>query len=138
MFIYTDLNVHIHSNELVYENSVTTGEIVTKVESPMEKQKYFASVKANKTEGDQFTIYVGRRVADLLCLLEAHVGIITDPAFLRPLCTYFGIKLKPLHSSVIKSQKRISQGRPVCWKPFSGVLFYAERWEEVEAFILGL
>lgn len=102
----------------------------------MEKREYFASVKA-RTEGDKFTIYIGRRAGDLLCLLEANIGIIIDKESLGPLCDHFAIQLKPLHSSVVENQNQLSLDLPDCWKPLSGILYYVDSWAEIEAFILG-
>lgn len=103
----------------------------------MEKCEYLASVKA-RTEGDNFTIYIGRRAGDLLCLLEANIGIIIDKDSLGPLCNHFAIQLKPLHASVVENQNRLSLGLPHCWKPLSAILYFVDSWAEIEAFILGL
>ncbi|KAK7848534.1 bifunctional th2 protein, partial [Quercus suber] len=67
----------VHSNELTYEESVTTGGIDKKVESPMEKLQGFNEILNNcNSKGKQLTVYIGGAVGDLLCLLQADVGIV--------------------------------------------------------------
>ncbi|KAJ8639094.1 hypothetical protein MRB53_015788 [Persea americana] len=72
------LNVlNIHSNEFKYAESVSTGELIRKVESPMDKVRAFKDIlKTSGEEGKHLSVYIGDSVGDLLCLLEADVGIV--------------------------------------------------------------
>ncbi|XP_024923164.2 bifunctional TH2 protein, mitochondrial [Ziziphus jujuba] len=136
-----DLNVlNVHSNELACEKSVTTGEIVKKMESPSEKLQAFNNILKNcNREGKHFKIYIGGSVGDLLCLLEADIGIVIgSSSSLRKLGDQFGVKFVPLFSGLVRRQRELSEGRSSDWKPLSGILYTVSSWAEIEAFILGL
>ncbi|KAM1153108.1 hypothetical protein ACFX14_035537 [Malus domestica] len=135
-----DLNVlNVHSNELVYEESVTTGEIVKKMESPMEKLQAFNDILIDrKSEGKHLTVYIGGSVGDLLCLLEADIGIVIgSSSSLRRLGDHFGVSFVPLFSGLVKRQRELAEDCSSNWKPMSGILYTVSSWAEIQAFILG-
>ncbi|XP_052190602.1 bifunctional TH2 protein, mitochondrial-like [Diospyros lotus] len=134
------LNVlNVHSNEFVYASSISTGEIVKKVESPIDKVQAFSDIlKSCRSEKKSLTVYIGDSVGDLLCLLEADVGIILGSSrSLRRVASHFGISFVPLFPGLVKKQKEFVEGRSHGWNGLSGVLYTVSSWAEVHAFILG-
>lgn len=138
-----DMNVlNVHSNELVYQESVTTGEIVKKMESPMEKLQVFNDVLIDcRSEGNKhLTVYIGGSVGDMLCLLEADIGIVVgSSSSLRRLGDHFGVSFVPLFSGLVNRQRELADQDCASnwWKPLSGVLYTVSSWAEIQAFILG-
>ncbi|KAG6658864.1 hypothetical protein CIPAW_04G190900 [Carya illinoinensis] len=131
--------LEVHSNELTYEESVTTGDIVRKVESPMEKLQTFNDIlnECNK-EGRRLTVYIGGAVGDLLCLLQADIGIvISSTPSLRRLGDQFGVSFVPLFSGLVKKQRELVEDGSCDWKGLSGILYTVTSWDEIHAFILG-
>ncbi|GMP21878.1 hypothetical protein CsSME_00000121 [Camellia sinensis var. sinensis] len=134
------LNVlKVHANEFVYENSISTGEIVKKVESPIDKVKAFSDILKNSSkEKKNLTVYIGDSVGDLLCLLEADVGIVHGSSTsLRRVGSHFGVSFVPLFPGVVKKQKGCAEGSTSSWKGLSGILYTVSSWAEIHAFILG-
>uniref|UniRef100_A0A2P2P2L4 Uncharacterized protein n=1 Tax=Rhizophora mucronata TaxID=61149 RepID=A0A2P2P2L4_RHIMU len=132
--------LQVHSNELAYEGSISTGEIVRMVESPTEKLQMFSNISKDcSTNGRQLTVYIGGSVGDLLCLLKADIGIVmgSSPS-LRKLGGHFGISFVPLFSGVIKKQKELTEGGSHNWKGLQGILYTVSSWAEIQAFIMGL
>ncbi|KAM0044772.1 putative HAD superfamily protein [Helianthus debilis subsp. tardiflorus] len=83
-------------------------------------------------------IYIGDSVGDLLCLLEADIGIvIASSSSLRKIVTHFGVSFFPLFSALIKKQKEHVEGSAFGWKGLSGVLYTVSSWAEVHSFIIG-
>ncbi|KAG5552480.1 hypothetical protein RHGRI_010534 [Rhododendron griersonianum] len=72
-----DLRVrNVHSNELAYEDFITTGDIIKKVESPLEKLQAFSDyTKGDNEISKHSTIYIGGSVGDLLCLEILVTGL---------------------------------------------------------------
>ncbi|XP_027363943.1 bifunctional TH2 protein, mitochondrial [Abrus precatorius] len=139
-FSSADLNeLNVHANEFTYEGSVSTGEIVKKVESPIDKVEAFRNImKSCNDDKKNLTIYIGDSVGDLLCLLEADVGIVIgSSSSLRRVGTQFGISFVPLFSGLVKKQKEYIEGSTSNWKGLSGILYTVSSWAEVHAFILG-
>ncbi|WOL19277.1 putative aminopyrimidine aminohydrolase, mitochondrial [Canna indica] len=132
-------NLSIHSNEFNYEGSISTGEIVRMMESPLDKAKKFRSILANLgKEKRRFSIYIGDSVGDLLCLLEADVGIVIgSSSSLRRVGEKFGVSFTPLYPGLIKKQREVVRGGSNMWKGLSGVLYTVSSWTEIHAFILG-
>jgi|UniRef100_A0A2N9HCV3 thiaminase len=129
----------VHSNELTYKEFVTTGDIVKKVESPMEKLQGFNDILNNcNSKGKQLTVYIGGAVGDLLCLLQADVGIVIgySPS-LRRLGYHFGVSFVPLFSGLVKKQREVVEDGSCNWKGLSGILYTVSSWAEIHAFILG-
>ncbi|KAI7984608.1 hypothetical protein LOK49_LG15G00700 [Camellia lanceoleosa] len=138
-FSSRDLNVrNVHSNELAYEEFITTGEIIKKVESPKEKLQAFNDIIKGHKIGEHLTIYIGGSVGDLLCLLEADVGIVIGSSSnLRRLGDQFGISFVPLFSGLVKKQRELIKDCSSNWKGPSGILYTVSSWAEIHAFILG-
>ncbi|CAL5427323.1 unnamed protein product [Camellia sinensis] len=134
-----DLNVrNVHSNELAYEEFITTGEIIKKVESPKEKLQAFNDIIKGHKIGEHLTIYIGGSVGDLLCLLKADVGIVIGSSSnLRRLGDQFGISFVPLFSGLVKKQRELIKDCSSNWKGPSGILYTVSSWAEIHAFILG-
>lgn len=141
-----DLNVlNVHSNELAYEDSVTTGEIIKKLESPLEKLQAFTGILKGPCRGREdkhkhLTVYIGGSVGDFLCLLQADIGIVIgSSSCLRRLGDHFGVSFVPLFSGLVKRQSQLSADEEGSsqWKPLSGTLYTVSCWAEIQAFILG-
>lgn len=135
-------NLHVQSvssNELLYDGLTTTGDMLKKVESPMEKLRAFNDIcKGSSNKDEKLSVYIGGSVGDLLCLLEADVGIVISPSKnLKRLGNQFGITFVPLFSDVVKKQRELVQGGSHCWKGQSGILYTVSSWTEIHAFILG-
>ncbi|KAF5960702.1 hypothetical protein HYC85_001911 [Camellia sinensis] len=138
-FSSRDLNVrNVHSNELAYEEFITTGEIIKKVESPKEKLQAFNDIRKGHKIGEHLTIYIGGSVGDLLCLLKADVGIVIGSSSnLRRLGDQFGISFVPLFSGLVKKQRELIKDCSSNWKGPSGILYTVSSWAEIHAFFLG-
>lgn len=123
---------------MVYEESISTGEIVNKVESPMEKLQAFNDILKDCSNGGQnLTIYIGGSVGDFLCLLKADIGIVigSSPS-LKRLGDHFGVSFVPLFSGLVKKQMELWRSSPN-WKGLPGILYTVSSWAEIQAFILG-
>lgn len=132
--------MHVHANEFEYENSLSTGEIIKKVESPIDKLKAFTDILNNSDQSDKknLTIYIGDSVGDLLCLLEADIGIVIgSSSSLRKIGSHFGVKFVPLFPALIKKQKEHVEGSVFSWNGLSGVLYTVSSWAEIHSFIIG-
>ncbi|KAK7269166.1 hypothetical protein RIF29_21882 [Crotalaria pallida] len=139
-FSSAELNeLNVHANEFAYDGSISTGEIVKKVESPIDKVQAFRNILKNcKGDKKKLTLYIGDSVGDLLCLLEADIGIVIgSSSSLRTVGTQFGISFVPLFSGLVKKQKEYIEGSSSNWKGLSGILYTVSSWAEVHAFILG-
>lgn len=131
--------LNVHANEFTFEDSISTGQIVKKVESPIDKVQAFRDIlKSCQSDGKNLTIYIGDSVGDLLCLLEADIGIVIgSSSSLRRVGTQFGVSFVPLFPGLVKKQKEYVEGRSSNWKGLTGVLYTACSWAEIHASILG-
>ncbi|KAK4433131.1 Bifunctional protein, mitochondrial [Sesamum alatum] len=131
--------VNIHANEFVYENSLSTGDIVKKVESPLDKVEAFTNILQKCCKDRKIlTVYIGDSVGDLLCLLEADVGIVIgSSSSLRSVGSHFGVSFVPLFPGLIEKQKQFTEESSSGWKGLSGVLYTVTSWAEIHAFVLG-
>ncbi|KAA8538965.1 hypothetical protein F0562_025657 [Nyssa sinensis] len=131
--------LNVHANEFTYEESTSTGEIIKKVESPIDKLQAFRDILQNcGNDRKNLTIYIGDSVGDLLCLLEADVGIVLgSSSSLRRVGSHFGVSFVPLFPGVVKKQKECIEGSTSSWKGLSGILYTVSSWAEIHAFILG-
>ncbi|XP_031132411.1 bifunctional TH2 protein, mitochondrial-like isoform X2 [Ipomoea triloba] len=72
--------IKVHANELEFEESVCTGKILGKVVSPIDKVEAFAKICGKGNDKKKLlSVYIGDSFKDLLCLLEADIGIMVDP-----------------------------------------------------------
>eukprot|EP01018_Ginkgo_biloba_P019368 Gb_05453 [translate_table: standard] len=131
--------INIHSNELNYVESVSTGEIDRRVESPVDKSKVFNDIlscaKENGTE--HLSIYMGDSVGDLLCLLQADIGIVIGTSSnLRRIGKHFGVSFVPLFSGLLKKERAYAEGS-ASWTGLGGILYTVSSWTEIHAFLLG-
>nr|DAD20078.1 TPA_asm: hypothetical protein HUJ06_021541 [Nelumbo nucifera] len=102
----------IHANEFTYEESISTGEIVPKMESPLDKLQAFKDILKNRNDDRKhLSVYIGDSVGDLLCLLEADVGIVVgSSSSLRKVGSQFGVSFIPLFSGLVKKQREFIEG----------------------------
>ncbi|KAK3445423.1 hypothetical protein EUGRSUZ_A01666 [Eucalyptus grandis] len=135
---------NVHANELIFnEELLCTGEMVRKVESPIEKLQIYNHILKNDAndadDQNKLTVYVGDCVGDLLCLLEADIGIVIGSSeSLRKVGSQFGVTFVPLFAATVKKQKELDDGGSVSWKGArSGVLYTVSCWAEIHAFLLG-
>ncbi|XP_062084338.1 bifunctional TH2 protein, mitochondrial isoform X2 [Humulus lupulus] len=131
--------MNVHANEFTFDGSISTGEIVKKVESPIDKVQAFNDILANSNKDKKnLTVYIGDSVGDLLCLLEADIGIVVgSSSSLRRVGTQFGVSFVPLYPGLVKKQKENVEGSSSCWKGSNGILYTVSSWAEIHAFILG-
>ncbi|CAN0903405.1 Bifunctional TH2 protein, mitochondrial [Linum grandiflorum] len=131
--------VSVNANELTFEESISTGEIINNLESPMDKAEAFRKIL--KSYGDDrrnFTVYIGDSVGDLLCLLQADVGIVIgSSSSLRKVGSQYGVSFVPLFSGVLQKQKECVEGKCSMGKSLSGTLYTVSSWAEINALILG-
>ncbi|KAE9619040.1 hypothetical protein Lal_00047210 [Lupinus albus] len=139
-FSSAELNeLNVHANEFTYDGSISTGEIIKKVECPIDKVQAFRNILKNcNDDKKKSTLYIGDSVGDLLCLLEADIGIVIgSSSSLRTVGAQFGISFVPLFSGLVKKQREYIEGSSSNWKGLSGILYTVSSWAEVHAFILG-
>lgn len=129
--------LHIHSNELIFVDSVSTGGIDRRVESPIGKLEIFNNICSSKEDMEHISIYIGDSLGDLLCLLEANIGIVIGTSSsLRRVAKRFGVSFVPLFSGLLKQERAYVEGSS-CWTRKSGILYTVSSWSEIHAFILG-
>lgn len=133
--------LNVHANEFTFKESISTGEIVKKVESPIDKVQAFNDILKNGSNNKKkLTVYIGDSVGDLLCLLEADIGIVIgSSSSLRRLGSQFGVTFVPLFPGLVKKQKDYTEGSSSIWKGngLTGTLYTVSSWAEIHAFILG-
>ena len=131
--------LNIHANEFIFKESMSTGEIVKKVESPIDKVQAFKDILSNcSNDRKNLTVYIGDSIGDLLCLLEADIGIVIgSSSSLRRVASQFGVSFVPLFPGLVKKQKECVEGESCSWKGLSGILYTVPSWAEIHAFILG-
>lgn len=131
--------LNVHANEFTYEESVSTGEIIDNVHSPLDKVQAFKDILHEcSSDKKNLTVYIGDSVGDLLCLLEADVGIVVgSSSSLRRVGMHFGVSFVPLFPGLVMKQKNCTEENSACWKGLSGTLYTVESWAEINAFILG-
>lgn len=105
----------------------------------MEKLQAFNNILNNRDkDGQHLTVYIGGSVGDLLCLLEADIGIVMGSSpTLRRLGEQFGISFVPLFSGLVAKQIGVVEVGSSNWKRLSGTLYTVSSWDEIHAFILG-
>lgn len=131
--------MNVHSNELTFETSVSTGEIIKHMEAPVDKVKAFKEILENTRDDKKaLTVYIGDSVGDLLCLLEADVGIVIGTSSsLRKVGSQFGVSFVPLLQGLVNKQRECADEGLSKWKGLSGTLYTVSSWAEIHAFILG-
>ncbi|OMO84557.1 Thiaminase-2/PQQ biosynthesis protein C [Corchorus capsularis] len=132
-------DLDVHANEFAFEESVSTGEIVRKVQSPIDKSQAFDDIlQGCSDDRKNLTVYIGDSVGDLLCLLKADIGIVIgSSSSLRRVGSQYGVSFVPLFPGLVKKQREYAEGGPLIWKKQSGILYTASSWDDIHAFILG-
>lgn len=131
--------LNVHSNNLVYEETVSTGDMTKTMESPMDKLRVFNEITTCRDNGGKpSTVYIGGSVGDILCLLEADVGIVIDlSTSLQRLGNHFGISFVPLFSGLVSKQNELVESGSLSRIGRSNTLYTVSSWDEIYAFILG-
>ncbi|KAL0370413.1 UNVERIFIED_CONTAM: Bifunctional protein, mitochondrial [Sesamum angustifolium] len=135
-----DENVfNVHSNDLVYEDSISTGGMIRKMDSPMDKLRAFNDIiKCSSNSVKPSTVYIGGSVGDLLCLLEADIGIVIgSSSSLMRLGNHFGISFVPLFPGLVTKHKELAETGSLIHKGPSNILYTVSNWDEIYAFVLG-
>lgn len=128
----------IHSNEFEYKGNVSTGEIAKKMESPLDKLQAFRTILDQSIDVGHMSVYIGDSVVDLLCLVEADIGIVVGSSqSLRRVAKQFGISLIPLFEGLVHKQRELGSDGSLLWNAKSGVLYTVSGWTEIHTFILG-
>lgn len=110
------------------------------MESPTDKLRVFNDItKCSENGVKPSIVYIGGSVGDLLCLLEADVGIVIgmSTSLLR-LGNHFGISFVPLFSGLVSKQKELAETGTLNLNGRSNILYTVSNWDEIYAFILGL
>jgi thiamine phosphate phosphatase / amino-HMP aminohydrolase len=126
-------------DELAFEGSVSTGQIDRKIQSPLDKVEEFKSIKSG-AEGTMplLSVYIGDSVGDLLCLLEADIGIVVGSSTaLRKVGKLFGVSFVPLFPGLVQKLRQLTEQETLVFKARSGVLYTVSSWSEIHSFILG-
>lgn len=131
--------LNIHANEFAFEESVSTGEIDRKIQSPLDKVEKFKSIRSDADSTVPFlSVYIGDSAGDLLCLLEADIGIVVGSSTsLRRVGRQFGVSFVPLFLGLVEKQRQLMDEDASVFKPRSGVLYTVSSWSEIHAFVLG-
>lgn len=131
--------MNIHSNNLAYEDTISTGDMIRKMECPSDKLQVFNEItKCNLQGKTPFTVYIGGSVGDLLCLLEADIGIVIGlSTSLLKLGNHFGVSFVPLFSGLVSKQRELAESGTLNRKGRSSVLYTVSNWDEIYAFVLG-
>ncbi|PON36364.1 HAD-like domain containing protein [Trema orientale] len=109
-------HMNIHSNNSVYE-------AVLKREN------------SGSSEGQHLNVCIGSGVGDLLCLVEADIGIVFgSDKDLRELGKKFGVSFVSLFLGTVTNQMGLDDWK---WRPRSGKLYEVHSWGEIQAFIVG-
>ncbi|GMN43766.1 hypothetical protein TIFTF001_012968 [Ficus carica] len=128
--------INVHSNELPYDEvSVTTGYIERKVESALDKLKLFREEIGKISETKHMAVFIGSKMPDLLCLLEADIGILISPSpRLTGMAKHFGVSLVPLLTVLFKKDWPESLRQR---KQKSDVIYTVSSWTEIQVFFMG-
>ncbi|MCL7033113.1 hypothetical protein MKW94_001803 [Papaver nudicaule] len=134
--------LNLHGSEFDY----TTGAVTRRtLLSPSAKFTYFndAIQKYEREHGKaHVTVYIGHSVEDLLCLLNADIGIIlgTDQC-IRNVGGRFGVKFVRLFDGTVAKQREFFESgysSDCDWKEgLSGTLYTVTNWLDIHALMLG-
>ncbi|KAJ4836403.1 hypothetical protein Tsubulata_020969 [Turnera subulata] len=131
----------IHANQLIFKEQNSTGDINRTVETPANKLQLYGNILNSLNDGKvNLSVYIGSSIGDLLCLLQANIGIVIGPSsILKGVGSQLGVSFVALYPSLLKKQKAITSGGspPADWKELSGVVYTVGSWAELDAFISG-
>ncbi|KAI3932787.1 hypothetical protein MKW92_036232 [Papaver armeniacum] len=136
--------LEVDGNAFDYADGIFTGEVTRQAhQSVTAKLKYFEDMEQENEDEhglDALTVFIGTSVGDLLCLLEADIGIVIGSnRRLIEVGKHFGVRFVPLYAGVVEKQKKHSNsGNSTVWMGgLSGILYTVSSWTEIHAFILG-
>lgn len=132
--------VEIYANELVFDKrSICNGRMIRKIETPSDKVKLFRNnLESTNSDKKNLTVYIGDDVGDLLCLLEADIGIVINcSTSLEKIGLKFGVSFIPLFQGLVKKQRELRDGSMSHSNKKTGVLYTVSSWAEIHAFVLG-
>ncbi|KAI3971239.1 hypothetical protein MKW92_026842 [Papaver armeniacum] len=136
--------LEVDGNAFDYADGIFTGEVTRQAhQSVTAKLKYFEDMEQENEDEhglDALTVFIGTSVGDLLCLLEADIGIVIGSnRRLIEVGNHFGVRFVPLYAGVVEKQKKHSNsGNSTVWTGgLSGILYTVSSWTEIHAFILG-
>jgi hypothetical protein len=77
------------------------------MQSPLDKVEKFKSIKSGMdSTAASLSVYIGDSVGDLLCLLEADIGIVIGSSTsLRRVGKQFGVSFVPLFPGLVEKQR---------------------------------
>ncbi|KAD6795796.1 hypothetical protein E3N88_06692 [Mikania micrantha] len=133
-------NMQLHANEFIYDGLLSTGEIMKTVESPLDKLQVFNNIVKEHERCDQtnIAIYIGDSIGDLLCLVEADIGIVIgSSSSLRKIGAHFGVSFMPLWLGLVMKQREHTEGNGFCWNRRSGIVYTVSSWAEIHSLIVG-
>ncbi|KAH7435025.1 hypothetical protein KP509_06G045600 [Ceratopteris richardii] len=127
--------IEVHSNEFITNGSSTLGGIKRLVETPFDKERVMKELirNADGLLGPIRSIFIGDSVSDILCLLEADLGIVigSNPRLQR-VTEAFGVTLLPLYKGVV-SQVQLGN---LEFTKNAGILYTVRDWHEIQAFMI--
>ncbi|KAI3934720.1 hypothetical protein MKW92_022420 [Papaver armeniacum] len=136
--------LEVDGNAFDYADGIFTGEVTRQAhQSVTAKLKYFEDMEQENEDEhglDALTVFIGTSVGDLLCLLEADIGIVIGSnRRLIEVGNHFGVRFVPLYAGVVEKQKKHSNsGNSTVWTGgLSGILYTVSSWTEIHAFIMG-
>ncbi|DBB00982.1 TPA: hypothetical protein ACH3X1_000888 [Trebouxia sp. C0004] len=133
-------DVVIHANELTYEQGISTGDIIRRVQGGSDKDAlmtqlmhHTSQAKTDSTDGgdadaeaNQLAVYIGDSPSDFAPLLRADLGIVVGQSkLLRQVAKAHSVKLLPLTAA------------PANGRGEEGSLYEAESWAAIGAFLFG-
>ncbi|KAL8188554.1 hypothetical protein R6Q57_029842 [Mikania cordata] len=133
-------NMQLHANEFIYDGLLSTGEIMKIVESPLDKVQVFNNIVKEHERCDRtnIAIYIGDSIGDLLCLVEADIGIVIgSSSSLRKIGAHFGVSFMPLWLGLVMKQREHTEGNGFRWNRRSGVVYTVSCWAEIHSLIIG-
>uniref|UniRef100_A0A0A9D8Z2 Uncharacterized protein n=1 Tax=Arundo donax TaxID=35708 RepID=A0A0A9D8Z2_ARUDO len=109
------------------------------MQSPLDKVEKFKSIRSDTdSTAPVLSVYIGDSVGDLLCLLEADIGIVVGSSTtLRRVGKQFGVSFVPFFPGLVDKQRQLTEEEASVFKSRSGVLYTVSSWSEIHAFILG-
>ncbi|RZC58400.1 hypothetical protein C5167_005707 [Papaver somniferum] len=133
--------LNLNGNEFDYETGAVTRRMAL---SPSAKFSYFndAIQKYEREHGKPHaTVYIGYSVEDLLCLLNADIGIVLgSDQCIRDVGGWFGVRFVPLFEGTVAKQREFFESgySSDCeWKGPPGTLYTVSNWLDIHALILG-
>ncbi|KAG4107514.1 hypothetical protein H8356DRAFT_974936 [Neocallimastix lanati (nom. inval.)] len=120
--------INIYSNDLEFnENNISNGNIITNYIVASDKLKLFNNL--SKDINNNETIYIGDGLTDILCMLNATVGIVFSPgkSFIQD-CKEFNILLKPLSTWTEEDLKLEDEDEN---EERTKLLFFTLNWNDI-------